>query len=184
MASENVKEFTTVNWDQEVVNSDVPVVVDFWAPWCGPCRQLAPTIDKLAEQYAGRVKVGKLNTDDNQPRRGTSGMASPRDALRVQAAAVAAQQAALTEDELRLRQQRQALEQQQTQLVAHLDEKRGRLIELRDQARQAYAELKAERAKFERSIADTARQLEASRAEIAGAKKQVQDERDRLRRLW
>lgn len=66
MASANVKEFTTDNWEQEVVNSDQPVLVDFWAPWCGPCRALAPTIDKLAEQYAGKVKVGKLNTDDNQ----------------------------------------------------------------------------------------------------------------------
>jgi thioredoxin 1 len=66
MAGKNVAEFTTQNWEQEVVNSAVPVVVDFWAPWCGPCRQLSPTIDKLAEQYAGRVKVGKLNTDDNQ----------------------------------------------------------------------------------------------------------------------
>src|SRR5437879_3902168 len=66
MASQNVKEFTTDNWDLEVLKSDVPVLVDFWAPWCGPCRALAPTIDKLAEQYAGRIKVGKLNTDDNQ----------------------------------------------------------------------------------------------------------------------
>lgn len=66
MAGANVKEFTIDNWDQEVVNSDQPVLVDFWAPWCGPCRALAPTIDKLAEQYAGKVKVGKLNTDDNQ----------------------------------------------------------------------------------------------------------------------
>ena len=66
MASANVKEFSTDNWEQEVVNSDQPVLVDFWAPWCGPCRALAPTIDKLAEQYAGKVKVGKLNTDDNQ----------------------------------------------------------------------------------------------------------------------
>src|SRR6266852_9799597 len=66
MASQNVKEFTTDNWEQEVGKSDVPVLVDFWAPWCGPCRQLSPTIDKLAEQFAGRVKVGKLNTDDNQ----------------------------------------------------------------------------------------------------------------------
>ena len=65
MASQNVKEFTTANWDQEVVQSDKPVLVDFWAPWCGPCRALAPTIDKLAEQYAGKVKVGKLNTDEN-----------------------------------------------------------------------------------------------------------------------
>lgn len=66
MASQNVKEFTSDNWDQEVVKSEVPVLVDFWAPWCGPCRQLGPTIDKIAETYAGRVKVGKLNTDDNQ----------------------------------------------------------------------------------------------------------------------
>src|SRR5439155_22893985 len=66
MAGQNLKEFTTENWDQEVIKSDVPVVVDFWAPWCGPCRQLAPTIDRLAETYAGQVKVGKLNTDDNQ----------------------------------------------------------------------------------------------------------------------
>ena len=64
MASANVVELTTQNWDQEVVNSDKPVLVDFWAPWCGPCRQLGPTIDRLADTYAGRVKVGKLNTDD------------------------------------------------------------------------------------------------------------------------
>jgi thioredoxin 1 len=65
MANENVKEFTTANWDQEVLKSDQPVLVDFWAPWCGPCRALAPTIDKIATDFAGRVKVGKLNTDDN-----------------------------------------------------------------------------------------------------------------------
>jgi thioredoxin 1 len=66
MASGNVVEFTTANWEQEVVKSDKPVLVDFWAPWCGPCRALAPTIDKIADQYAGRLKVGKCNTDDNQ----------------------------------------------------------------------------------------------------------------------
>jgi len=66
MASENVKEFTSGNWDQEVVKSEQPVVVDFWAPWCGPCRALAPTIDRLADQYAGKIKVGKLNVDDSQ----------------------------------------------------------------------------------------------------------------------
>src|SRR5271168_2802336 len=64
MASTNVVEFTTENWEQEVVNSDKPVLVDFWAAWCGPCRALGPTIDKLAEQFAGKVKVGKLNIDD------------------------------------------------------------------------------------------------------------------------
>jgi len=66
MASQNVLELNTANWTQEVVNTDKPVLVDFWAPWCGPCRALAPTIDKLAEQFAGKIKVGKLNTDDNQ----------------------------------------------------------------------------------------------------------------------
>jgi thioredoxin 1 len=66
MANQHVMEFTTENWDTEVAKSDKPVLVDFWAPWCGPCRALAPTIEKIAEQYAGKIKVGKLNTDDNQ----------------------------------------------------------------------------------------------------------------------
>jgi len=66
MASENVIELTEANWEQEVVNSDKPVLVDFWAPWCGPCRNLSPTVEKIATTYAGRVKVGKLNTDDSQ----------------------------------------------------------------------------------------------------------------------
>src|SRR6266545_4402786 len=66
MASANVLEFTSDNWVREVEQSDQPVVVDFWAPWCGPCRMLGPTIDKLAEQFVGRVKVGKLNVDDAQ----------------------------------------------------------------------------------------------------------------------
>jgi thioredoxin 1 len=66
MASANVVELTSANWDQEVVRSDKPVLVDFWAVWCGPCRMLSPTIDKLADQFAGKVKVGKLNTDENQ----------------------------------------------------------------------------------------------------------------------
>jgi thioredoxin 1 len=63
MASANVVELTAANWENEVVQSDKPVLVDFWAVWCGPCRTLAPTIDRLADQFAGKVKVGKLDTD-------------------------------------------------------------------------------------------------------------------------
>ena len=65
MAGDNTLNFTDTAFDQDVLNADVPVLVDFWAPWCGPCRAMAPTIDAVAEEYAGKVKVGKLNTDDN-----------------------------------------------------------------------------------------------------------------------
>ncbi len=61
----NVLEFTDANWKSEVLESETPVVVDFWAPWCGPCRMLAPTIEKLAESYSGKVKIGKMDTDQN-----------------------------------------------------------------------------------------------------------------------
>ena len=62
----SLKEFTDGNWKSEVLDSPIPVVVDFWAPWCSPCRMLAPTIEKIAGEYEGKVKVGKLNTDENQ----------------------------------------------------------------------------------------------------------------------
>jgi thioredoxin 1 len=66
MASENVKEFTDQNFESEVLKSDQPVLVDFWAEWCMPCRMLTPTIVKLAKDYNGKVKVGKLDTDANR----------------------------------------------------------------------------------------------------------------------
>jgi len=65
MAGQNIKVLSDGTWDAEVVNSGVPVLVDFWAEWCGPCRMMAPTVEAIAEQYAGRVKVGKLNVDEN-----------------------------------------------------------------------------------------------------------------------
>ena len=64
MPSPNVIELTTDNWSEHV-SSGTLVVADFWAPWCGPCRQLSPVIDRLADQFAGKVKVGKLNVDEN-----------------------------------------------------------------------------------------------------------------------
>ena len=66
MAGQNVKEFTDGNFEQEVLKSSEPVLVDFWAEWCGPCRMLAPTIDKIANEYHGKVKVGKVDTDVNR----------------------------------------------------------------------------------------------------------------------
>ena len=63
MASENVIELTDSNFEQEVLQSDKPVLVDFWAEWCGPCRMLGPQIDQMADEYAGKVKVGKLDTE-------------------------------------------------------------------------------------------------------------------------
>lgn len=63
--AENVIEFTDDNFQTEVQESSQPVLVDFWAPWCGPCRMIAPTITELAGEYSGKARVGKLNTDDN-----------------------------------------------------------------------------------------------------------------------
>ena len=66
MANANVTEINGDAWQQEVIDHGAPVLVDFWAPWCGPCRALAPTVDRIADEYTGRVKVAKVNVDDNQ----------------------------------------------------------------------------------------------------------------------
>ena len=66
MASDTILELTDDNFEAEVLQSDKPVLVDFWAEWCMPCRMLAPTIDELAGEYDGKVKVGKLDTDSNR----------------------------------------------------------------------------------------------------------------------
>ena len=61
----NVQTFTDNNFDETVLKSGAPVLVDFWAEWCGPCKRLGPTVDALATEYAGKVTVGKLNVDEN-----------------------------------------------------------------------------------------------------------------------
>jgi thioredoxin 1 len=66
MAGPNTQVFTDENFDVEVIKAETPVLVDFWAEWCGPCKALGPLIDELATQYKDKVKVGKLNTDDNR----------------------------------------------------------------------------------------------------------------------
>ncbi|HZW09632.1 MAG TPA: thioredoxin [Phycisphaerales bacterium] len=66
MASANVLEFTNDNFQDDVLNAGTPVLVDFWAEWCMPCRMLAPVIDQVADEYAGKVKVGKVDTDSNR----------------------------------------------------------------------------------------------------------------------
>ncbi|MCL2453498.1 MAG: thioredoxin [Alphaproteobacteria bacterium] len=65
MAANGIFEVTDDNFDQDVLNSETPVLVDFWAAWCGPCRAIAPIVDELATQYAGKVKIGKMDVDRN-----------------------------------------------------------------------------------------------------------------------
>jgi thioredoxin 1 len=65
MASDNVKTFTDGDFDSTVIKAGTPVLVDFWAEWCGPCKRIAPTIDQLAAEYAGKATIGKMNVDDN-----------------------------------------------------------------------------------------------------------------------
>jgi thioredoxin 1 len=64
--TDQVQQFTDANFDERVLKAATPVLVDFWAPWCGPCKRLAPTVEALAGDYAGKVAIGKLNVDENQ----------------------------------------------------------------------------------------------------------------------
>jgi len=66
MAANGIIVLSDTNFDAEVMKSDVPVLVDFWAPWCGPCRAIAPAVEEISSSYQGRIKVGKLNVDENQ----------------------------------------------------------------------------------------------------------------------
>lgn len=74
MASEKVMAFTDTNFDREVLQSELPVLVDFWATWCAPCKAIAPLVDAVAEEYTGKVKVGKVNVDENPATPGKYGV--------------------------------------------------------------------------------------------------------------
>lgn len=69
-------ELTDGNWEQEVTNSDLPVLVDFWAVWCGPCRMIGPIVEELSTEYEGKIKVGKMNVDENRGIPGKYGIRS------------------------------------------------------------------------------------------------------------
>lgn len=68
--------FTDQNFQEQVISSKTPVIVDFWAPWCGPCRMVSPIIEELAKEYAGKAAIGKMNVDENQQTAGRFGVMS------------------------------------------------------------------------------------------------------------
>ncbi|MGP1419605.1 MAG: thioredoxin [Sphaerochaetaceae bacterium] len=81
----------SANFEAEVIKSNIPVLVDFWAPWCGPCRMIGPSVAQLAEKYAGKVKVGKVNVDENSDLAATYGISSIPSLLIFQNGEVASQ---------------------------------------------------------------------------------------------
>lgn len=74
MAGDNIVEFTDDNFAADVLKSSTPVLVDFWATWCAPCKAIAPVLEKLADEYAGKVKIGKVNVDENPATPGQYGV--------------------------------------------------------------------------------------------------------------
>ncbi len=74
MASEKVMHISDSEFDSKVLQGDLPCLVDFWAPWCGPCKAIGPVIDELADEYAGKVKIAKMNVDDNPATPGKYGI--------------------------------------------------------------------------------------------------------------
>jgi len=74
MAAENVLQVSDSNFQSQALQSDLPVLIDFWAPWCGPCKAIGPVIDELAQEFDGKIKVGKMNVDENPATPGKYGI--------------------------------------------------------------------------------------------------------------
>ncbi len=95
MAKDQIIEFTDSNFSSEALGSDTPVIVDFWAPWCGPCKMLGPILEDLAQEYVGKIKIGKLNVDDNPQTASKYGIISIPTMLFIKNGAVADQHVGL-----------------------------------------------------------------------------------------